>query len=125
MSQKLNGSWIELSGGERLLISRAGVVNTQAVEVSGEDIVCTSEVTRCAAWFAQAKKVPTPSINSFWLQQFLQHWAGEAISQGAVILAASQAGYAIAREPNSRTSSVKIGVDQECISQFDCGCGHP
>ena len=70
MSQKWNGSWIEVSGGERLLICRAGVASTQAVEVSGEDIVCDSEVTRCAAWFAQAKKVPTPSINSFWLKQF-------------------------------------------------------
>ncbi|MGC6442314.1 MAG: hypothetical protein ACON4H_06595 [Rubripirellula sp.] len=125
MSQELDGSWIEASGGERLLICRAGVVDSQAVEAAGEDTVCSSEVTRCAAWFVQAKKVSTPSINSFWLQQFLQHWAGEPICQGAVILAASQAGYAIAREPNSRTSSVKIGVDQECISQFDCGCGHP
>ena len=125
MSLEANESWVETTDGERLLICSAGVANSQANQFSGDQTPCPSEVTRCATWFAQAKMGETPKVNSFWLQQFLQHWAGETISQGAVILAASQAGYAIAREPGSRTSSVKIGVDQECISQFDCGCGHP
>lgn len=92
---------------------------------SGSDDAFLAEIDRCCLWFSQAHQSNPPTVNSFWLQQFLIHWSGESLSQGAVIIAAFRSGFAIDYEPESQKSSVTIGVSNESISQFDCGCGHP
>ena len=124
-------SWIRTLDGDRLWIAASGVLDSelQIEALSEAEInvmrVAPAQIARCKAWFAQASKSGPPTVNSFWLQQFLQHWSGEKVSQGSVILAASQSGFEIASDPGSRTSSVTIGVSNDSISQFDCGCGHP
>ena len=124
-------SWIRTLDGDRLWIAASGVLDSelQIESLSEAEInamrVAPEQITRCTRWFAQASKSGPPTVNSFWLQQFLQHWSGEKVSQGSVILAASQTGFEIASDPGSRTSSVSIGVSNDSISQFDCGCGHP
>jgi hypothetical protein len=115
--------------GESLLVGHTGVIEISAQAQSNVAADCDpsflAQVSRCRAWFGQAGKVTPPSVNSFWLQQFLQHWSGERLCQGAVIVAASESDFAIAYERGSRTSSVLIGVSNDSISHFDCGCGHP
>ena len=124
-------SWIRTLDGDRLWIAASGVLDSelQIEALSEAEInairVAPEQIARCKTWFAQASKSGPPTVNSFWLQQFLQHWSGEKVSQGAVILAASQTGFEIASDPGSRTTSVTIGVSKDSISQFDCGCGHP
>ncbi len=124
-------SWIRTLDGDRLWIAASGVLDSelQIEALSQAEVnamrVAPAQIARCKTWFAQASKSGPPTVNSFWLQQFLQHWSGEKVSQGSVILAASQSGFEIASDTGSRTSSVTIGVSNDSISQFDCGCGHP
>lgn len=97
----------------------------EGVSLSRFDDAFQAEVSRCRLWFAQARQSDPPKVNSFWLQQFLNHWAGERLSQGAVIVAAFQSGFSIGYETVGRTASVTIGISNDSINQFDCGCGHP
>jgi len=108
--------------GEHLWIGVNGV--TSALPVAS-DIVHRSEIEQCSRWFALAKSTRKPTVNSFWLHQFVQNWVGEPVSHGAVILAAHQSGVVIGRDPGQVAAHVSIGISTECIDEFDCGCAHP
>ena len=134
-SEESQFTWLATGEGSVLKVGRTGVVVDVLEDAAGNlfseacfarlDSTYLSEISRCSSWFKQAKKSSTASVNSFWLQQFLQHWSGEKLSQGAVILAAHESGFEIRQLESSRTGSVSIGLATECIDQFDCGCGHP
>lgn len=109
---------VETYDGRRWLVNREGVGNDGA---SGP--VATEEVKECLHWFAQAQPTATPTINSFWLKHVVEQWAGTAISHGALIVAASQAGFPIGREADADHANVTIGVAVESMNEYDCGCG--
>lgn len=113
---------IETVDGERLQIGAKGVVDQTD---RSADPVDAEQIELCIRWFAGAKPTPEPTVSSFWLKHVVEHWAGTAISNGAVILAAQRVGLPIARDAGSRTASATIGVSADSINEFDCGCGHP
>ena len=55
----------------------------------------------------------------------VENWAGKEISNGALIFAAFEAGFEIAKPEGEAGSSVSIGLDSTDLREFDCGCGHP
>ncbi len=123
--------YVETTKGETILVAASGVVGGSASkpeetqEMVAKELINLSEVNQCRKWFSQAKKSNPPKVSSFWLQQFLQHWSGLKVSQGAVIVAAWECGFVVDQDPDSRTASASIGVAMESINEFDCGCGHP
>ena len=113
---------VQTVDGQCLSIGPEGVVESSPVGCSE---VNPTQIELCRRWFSQARSAGDPSVSSFWLQHFIQHWAGDTICNGAVILAAHEMGFPIGREPGSCSPNVTIGVATECIDEFDCGCGHP
>ena len=83
------------------------------------------QIELCKRWFSQAEATEAPCLNSFWLKHVVENWAGEEISNGAVIIAAYQSGFPIGHDTDRETANVNIGVSTACVDEFDCGCGHP
>jgi hypothetical protein len=110
---------VQTIDGQQLLISSQGVCFGEVTS----DPVDPKQVEACLRWFKQASPTDTPNINSFWLKHVVENWAGMPISNGALIVAASQAGFVIGRESDSENANVEIGVAVNCINEFDCGCG--
>ena len=115
-----DGSFGEVTtvDGIQLTIDRAGVVDTSR---SPGETVNPEEVNHCLAWLRAAETAETPSLNSFWVKHVVQQWAGVEISNGALIMAAHQAGIAIGQDANSR--NVNLGISSQSVDEFDCGCG--
>lgn len=118
----MNTREVQTVDGKRLLIGPRGVVESFDTACSEVE---AAQVEQCRRWFDQARATDEPTVNSFWLQHFIQHWAGQTVSNGAVILAAHQMGFPIGGPPADGSSNVTIGVALECIDEYDCGCGHP
>lgn len=117
-----SNTMVTTSAGERLWVGVNGVTRDSP---EASDVVQQSEIEQCSRWFSLAKSTGKPTVNSFWLHQFVQNWVGKPVSHGAVILAAHQSGVVIGREPGQAASHVSIGIATDCIDEFDCGCAHP
>ncbi len=83
------------------------------------------QIDLCHQWLSRATIANPPQFSSFWIKHVVENWAGQKISNGAVIVAAFQAGFEIAKPKDERGVSVSIGLDATDLREFDCGCGHP
>ena len=106
----------------RLTIGPKGVIN--ATEDSVETIP-QSEIDLCRKWLSRATVVNPPGMSSFWVKHVVENWAGCPISNGALIVAAYEAGFQIGKEATDRSANVNLGLNSIEIQEFDCGCGHP
>jgi hypothetical protein len=59
------------------------------------------------------------------VKHVVENWAGQKICNGALIVAAYQAGFEIAKPAGESGVSVTLGLDATDLREFDCGCGHP
>lgn len=111
---------IQTTDHQSLTIGPAGVTTAEDIEP-----IDPQQLKLCQQWLSRAEPTPTPTLSSFWLKHVVENWAGAPISNGAIIVAAYQAGFPIAREANAKTGNVNIGLTSSDVEEFDCGCGHP
>lgn len=83
------------------------------------------QIDLCHQWLSRATLKSPPQFNSFWVKHVVENWAGQEISNGALIVAAFEAGFEIAKPKDEAGPSVSIGLDSTDLREFDCGCGHP
>ncbi len=83
------------------------------------------EIDLCHQWLSRATIANPPQLSSFWIKHVVENWAGQNISNGALIVAAFEAGFEIAKPIDEAGPNVAIGLDSTDIREFDCGCGHP
>ena len=105
-----------------LTIVPTGVIN---VDDDTTGIVSQLEIDLCRQWLSRATVANPPSLNSFWIKHVVENWAGRPISNGALIVAAYEAGFQIGKEVTDRSVNVTLGLNCIDIQEFDCGCGHP
>lgn len=107
-----------------LQIVASGVLDRDATEVTNA-AVCQNEIDLCRKWLSRATASSPPKFSSFWVKHVVENWAGEKISNGALIVAAFEAGFDIAKPYGEAGANVNLGLDATDIREFDCGCGHP
>jgi len=83
------------------------------------------EIDLCHQWLSRATIANPPQLSSFWIKHVVENWAGQNVSNGALIVAAFEAGFEIAKPKDEAGPNVAIGLDSTDIREFDCGCGHP
>ena len=66
-----------------------------------------------------------PNSAVFGVKHVVENWAGQKISNGALIVAAYQAGFEIEKPADEAGANVTLGLDATDLREFDCGCGHP
>lgn len=92
---------------------------------ASDDPIAPEEIEVCRKWLSRATVSNPPRLNSFWVKHVIEHWAGRTISNGALIVAAYEAGFQIGKEVTDRGTNVTLGLHGTDIQEFDCGCGHP
>ena len=108
-----------------LSIDERGVCDPSDSQQVRSNLLEPKQIELCKQWLSRATKSETPSISSFWVKHVVESWAGTSISNGALIVAAYEAGFPIARERNATDANVTIGLHSTDVEEFDCGCGHP
>lgn len=83
------------------------------------------EIDICRQWLCRATAAQPPQFSSFWVKHVVENWAGQKISNGALIVAAYQAGFEIEKPADEAGANVTLGLDATDLREFDCGCGHP
>lgn len=87
--------------------------------------ISQKQIDLCHQWLSKATVANPPQFSSFWVKHVVENWAGQQISNGALIVAAFEAGFELAKPKNEPGSNVTIGLDATDLREFDCGCGHP
>ena len=107
-----------------LKIVASGILAPDATE--GDNTAIPQEqIVLCRKWLSRATIANPPQFNSFWIKHVVENWAGQSVSNGALIVAAFEAGFEIAKPIDEVGPNVTIGLDSTDIREFDCGCGHP
>lgn len=107
-----------------LKIGPLGIVTSD----TGSDVptaIPQKEIDLCRQWLSRASVAHPPQFSSFWVKHVVENWAGQNISNGALIVAAHQAGFEIAKPADEPGVNVTLGLDATDLREFDCGCGHP
>lgn len=107
-----------------LRIVARGIVGNGLTEDQNA-VVDQKEIALCHQWLSRATVANPPQLSSFWIKHVVENWAGQSVSNGALIVAAFEAGFEIAKPIDEVGPNVTIGLDSTDIREFDCGCGHP
>ncbi|MAI73201.1 MAG: hypothetical protein CMM01_20160 [Rhodopirellula sp.] len=83
------------------------------------------QIDLCLQWLSRATVASPPQFSSFWVKHVIENWAGQEISNGALIVAAFEAGFELSKPKDEEGSNVSIGLESTDLREFDCGCGHP
>ena len=107
-----------------LTIGPLGIV-TSDTRSDAPTAIPQKEIDLCRQWLSRASVAHPPQFSSFWVKHVVENWAGQNISNGALIVAAHQAGFEIEKPADEPGVNVTLGLDATDLREFDCGCGHP
>jgi hypothetical protein len=107
-----------------LQIVASGIIAPDTIE-DATAAISQTEIDLCRKWLSRATVSRPPKFSSFWVKHVVENWAGQHISNGALIVAAFQAGFEIAKPQGESGANVALGLDATDLREFDCGCGHP
>ncbi|HBV64098.1 MAG TPA: hypothetical protein DEF45_13875 [Rhodopirellula sp.] len=107
-----------------LRVVASGIVGDPST-VEGNSVIPQKQIDLCHQWLSRATVARPPQFSSFWVKHVVENWAGQEISNGALIVAAFEAGFEISKPNNDPGANVSIGLDSIDLREFDCGCGHP